>query len=129
MPCLLAQLHQKLQLDYRTTVTQNHQKIELHGSLTTKELKKSHSSRWVGTAQMWRCEGRCGDAEWQSHNSMCWIKIGRDTSGMRYPSPIPDHQAQGSRARKMSPYNFCCKNQWGLGHHKKQQDSKVSHLK
>ena len=35
----------KLQLQYKTNVTKNHQKIKLYGSLTTKELKKPHSSR------------------------------------------------------------------------------------
>ena len=36
---LHAQPQQKLQLDYKTNITQNHQKIELYGSLTTKDLK------------------------------------------------------------------------------------------
>ena len=44
----------KLQLKYRTTITQNYQKIELYGSLITKELKKSYSPRWVGGAKMQR---------------------------------------------------------------------------
>ena len=51
MARLLAQPQQTLQLDYRTAVTQNHQKIKLYGSPTTKELKKSHSSRQVGGAE------------------------------------------------------------------------------
>ena len=45
--CLLTQPQQKLQLDYKTNITQNPQKIQLYGSLTTKELKKPHSSRWA----------------------------------------------------------------------------------
>ena len=32
----------------KTKNNQNYQKIELYGSLTTKELKKKHSSRLVG---------------------------------------------------------------------------------
>ena len=51
MPCLLTQLQKKLQLNYKTESTQKCQKIELYGSPTTKELKKSHSSRWVGEAE------------------------------------------------------------------------------
>ena len=52
---------------------------------------------------------RCRETEWvvlwsQAH--VQWINIGRDTSGMRDPSPIPDHPAQGSSVRKMSPHNF-----------------------
>ena len=50
----LAQPQQKLQLNYKTTITQKHQKIKLYGSLTTKKLKKSHSSRQVGGVEMWR---------------------------------------------------------------------------
>ena len=42
---LLAQPQQKLRLNYKTTITQNRQKIELYRSATTKELKKSHSFR------------------------------------------------------------------------------------
>ena len=30
----------------------------------------------------------------------------RDISGARDPSPTPDHLAQGSSARKISPHNF-----------------------
>ena len=50
---LLAQSQQKLQLNYKTTITQNHWKIEPNGSPTTKELKKSHPFRWVGGAEKW----------------------------------------------------------------------------
>ena len=42
----------------------------------------------------------------QSHIHVWWIKIRWDTSGARDPSPIPDHPAQRSHARKISPYNF-----------------------
>ena len=38
--------------DLKTKSNQNCQKIELYGSLTTKELKKKHSSRLVGRAEM-----------------------------------------------------------------------------
>ena len=39
MAHLLAQPQQKLQLDYKKNISQNHQKIKLYGSPTTKELK------------------------------------------------------------------------------------------
>ena len=61
MAHLFVQPQQKLQLNYKTTITQTCQKIKLCESPTTKELKKSHSSRWVGEhgdAEMY------GDAEW-----------------------------------------------------------------
>ena len=41
MAHLLAQPKQKLQLKYKITITQNHQKIELYGSPSIKELKKA----------------------------------------------------------------------------------------
>ena len=37
----------------KTNNTQNHQKIKLYGSPTTKDLKKPHSSRQVGGAESW----------------------------------------------------------------------------
>ena len=63
MLCLLIQLQQKLQLDYKTNITQVCQKIELYGSPTTKDLKKPHSSRRLGWAEMWSGVERDGDAE------------------------------------------------------------------
>ena len=72
MAHLLAEPQQKLQLDYKTTITQNHQKIELYGSSTTKELKKSHSSRWVGGEER-KCVGsQRGTNMWngQSHTNV-----------------------------------------------------------
>ena len=54
IPCLSAQLQKKLQLDYKTNITQKCQKIELYGSPTTKDLKKPHSSRLAGGVVTWR---------------------------------------------------------------------------
>ena len=42
-----------------------------------------------------------------SHIHVWWIKIGRGTSGTKDLSPGPDHIAQGSSTRKISPHNFC----------------------
>ena len=39
------------QLYLKNDNTQSHQKIKLYGSLTTKDLKKTHSSRWVQGAE------------------------------------------------------------------------------
>ena len=49
----LAQPQQKLQLNYKTTMAQDHQNIELYESPTTKELKKLHLSKKVGGVEMW----------------------------------------------------------------------------
>ena len=63
MARLPAQPQQKLQLDYKTNFTQICRKTELYGSLTTKDLKKPHSSRQVGgpetrrLREVWRGSG------------------------------------------------------------------------
>ena len=60
----LMQPQTKLQLNPKTNNTQTCQKIELYGSLTTKDLKKPHSFRWVEGAEMWRQVERQGDTLW-----------------------------------------------------------------
>ena len=50
--------------------------------------------------QMDRKGGDAVTQNLQSHNHMWWVKIGRDTSEARNPSPIPDYPAQGSSARR-----------------------------
>ena len=42
----------RIPTNLKTKTNQNCQNIELYGSLTTKELKKKHSSRPVGGAEM-----------------------------------------------------------------------------
>ena len=42
----------EIQLDLKTNNTQNWQKTKLYGNLTTEDLKKPHSSRQVGRAEM-----------------------------------------------------------------------------
>ena len=101
---LLVQPQQKLQLDYKTNI-QNHQKIKLYGSLTTKALKKPHSSRQVGGAETCREAWRPRDAE-QMVPYPRVIDKNRVITRVRDPSPTPDHWAQGSSARKISSYNF-----------------------
>ena len=111
----LIQLQKKLQPDCKTNNIQYCQKIELNGTLTTKDLKKPHSSRWVEGAETQG--GKIGMETWcdkdrqqngWSHIHMWQIKIGRDTSGVGDPSPKPDHPAvQGSSARKIKSHTFC----------------------
>ena len=91
---LLMQPWKKLKLHLKTGNTQKHQKIELYGSPTTKDLKKPHSSRLVGGAESQRfCEDTVAAAE-QSHIHVWWIEIGQDTLGVSNPSPRPDCTAQ-----------------------------------
>ena len=100
MPCFLTQLQKKLQVDYKTNISQKSQKIDLCGGLTTKDLKTLHSSRWVGGTEIQRHTQRCRDTEGQSHTHVCWIKTRRNTSGVRYPNLRADHPAQGSSVIK-----------------------------
>ena len=46
----LVQPQKESQLDLKTNNTQNRQKIQLYGSMTTKDLKRPHSLRWAGGA-------------------------------------------------------------------------------
>ena len=57
-------IQQKLQLDYKTSITQIHQKIELYGSLTTKDLQKPYPSRQVGGVEMQRGVESHRDTKW-----------------------------------------------------------------
>ena len=57
----------KTTLDYKTNITQKCQKIKLCGTPTTKDLKKSHSSRQVGGVETWSGAEKCGDRNGQSH--------------------------------------------------------------
>ena len=63
MPCIGAQLQQKLQLDYKTNIIHSCQKIDLYGIPTTKDLKKPHSSIQVGRVEMWRGMERYREVE------------------------------------------------------------------
>ena len=54
---LLEQPPKELQLNLKTSNTQNCQKIKLYGSHTAKDLKKPHSSRWVGGMETQRQSG------------------------------------------------------------------------
>ena len=64
MLCLLMQPQKELQIDLKTSNTQNHQKTELYGSPTTKDLKKPHSSRWIGGVEMHRQAERYRGTVW-----------------------------------------------------------------
>ena len=62
----------------KTKNYQNYQKIELYRSLTTKELKKRHSSRVVEEAEM-GSQGRedmCQGSGWQTRWGRQWLADG-----------------------------------------------------
>ena len=61
----------------KESLLENYQKIELYGSLITKELKKKHSSRLVGGAEM-GSQGREDAQEggsWQTRWSHIHVQI------------------------------------------------------
>ena len=60
LPCTITR---KITSRLHTSITQNHQKIELYGSPTTKEIKKPQLSRWIVRAEMQICTERHRDAE------------------------------------------------------------------
>ena len=65
---------ERITTNIQTKNNQNCQKIELYGSLTTKELKKKHSPRQVGGAEMgsWGIENSCqGGSWWISWSHIC----------------------------------------------------------
>ena len=96
MPSLLTQLQQKLQLDYKTNITQICQKIELYGILTAKDLKKTHSSRQVGRAEAqrgaeggeaWRCRTGCPTSKLGGIPQEGGIPAPDQTTQPRVPAP------------------------------------------
>ena len=63
--------------NFKIKNNQNYQKIELYGSVTTKELKKKHSSKLIGGAEM---DDRGGEdsqqgSSWQSGQSHICMRI------------------------------------------------------
>ena len=76
---------------------QNCQKIKLYGSLTTKELKKKHSSRPAeGVETGSQGERMCGKVVARAPHGPSYVQIaGKNNRGAR-----EIHRAQGSSARK-----------------------------
>ena len=71
LPCTT----KRITTNSKTKNNQNCQRIELHGSLTTKKLKKKHSSRLVGGAEMGSQGGenvRQGSS-WQTGQARWWL--------------------------------------------------------
>ena len=102
MLCLLTQPQKELQLDLKANNTQNCQEIGLYGSLTTKDLKTPHSTRWVGPprdAEMGGEGQRCGGVEGVVPHSH---EVDKNQDG--YGSK-PDSTAQGYITRKINPNN------------------------
>ena len=77
--CLLTQATEGQQ-SLKRKYNQNCQKIELYKSLTTKELKKKHSSRQVEGAETgsWGGEDSWQDGGWQSRWSHTCLQINQE---------------------------------------------------
>ena len=118
--------NQKKDKKFKTKNNQNFQKIELYGSPTTKELKKKHSFRLVGGAEMgsWGrrgqvVRGRLEDRVVPHLLKINWEKqVGRET----------DHATLGSSMRKESLKISDYKNLWGLRQQEKLPASQESSL-
>ena len=107
----------RISTNLKTKNNQNCQNIELDGSLTTKDLKKKYSSRWVDGAEIGSWDGQdtvwwqwgSGGGRWQnrqSHFHVWPIKTREDTWGVSDPSPRPDSRAGSSSDGKIKPHNF-----------------------
>ena len=68
---LLHATTRKITTNFKTNNTPNCQKIELHGSLTTKDFKKPHSFRRAGGVEMqsWGGEARRCSVVWRGGSS------------------------------------------------------------
>ena len=79
LPCTTIR---RIATNLKTRNTQNYQKIKLYGNLTTRELKKSYSSRWVGGVEMGQRDALSGwrQGRWNgpSHIRVGGIKIRRN---------------------------------------------------
>ena len=133
---LLVQPQQKTQLNCKTNITQNHQKIELYGSLKTKEIKEQfiQTGRRGGDAETCRKALRCMEKhsrQMRSPTSTCDGQKLRGIPREQGSQITPEHPAQPSSTRKISPHPVTsgCKNQWGFGWQKKLWDSQESPLK
>ena len=98
----------------KTNNTQNYQKIERYGSLTTKDLKKPHSSRWVGGAELQRWRGKL--AERTVPHLRVVDKNQEGYLGSEQSQPQPKPQSPGFQHwKKKKTITSGYKNLWGLG--------------
>ena len=84
----------------KTKNNQNCHKIKLYGSLTTKELKKKHSSRLVGRAEMgsWGREDSQQGGSWRIGWKRWWLVVPH-LHGENWEEQLgskTDHATQGS---------------------------------
>ena len=96
----------------KTKNNQHSQKIELHGSQTTKELKKKHSSRLVGGVETGSQDGedsRQGGGRWTTQSHIC-VRINWDEQ-LRSER---EHTTQGSNVGKRRPQNLRLKTAVGF---------------
>ena len=87
----------------KTKTNQNCQKIELYGSLTTKELKKKHSSRLVREAEIGSLNGKDMQqgGSWQTGWSHTGVQINqKEQLGSKTP------RNPGFQHREIKPQNL-----------------------
>ena len=107
---VLPRITKRSTTNLKTKNNQNWQKIELYGSLTTKELKKKHSHRLVGGAEMGiRVERTCCGSwrtQWGGGLWTGWPHICMQINWEEQLGSETDHTTQGSSIGKQSLKNL-----------------------
>ena len=124
----------RITTNLKTKNTQNCQKIELYGSLTTKDLKKPHSSRWVRGAK-WQSWG--GEDVMWNREAVAKLAVPHLHVADNYQEAYCGSKQSHPQARQHSPgFQGCyslitsgCKNQWELGWQEKLAVSRESPFK
>ena len=102
----------------KTKINHNYQKIQLYGSLTTKELKKKHLFRLVGRAKTaaWvkKIRGKAAEEGWSKCSSGWWSHIRLRMKWEEQLGRETDCTTQGSSVGKEDLKTSGCKNLWGL---------------
>ena len=116
-----AKIMTKLQNNYHPELSET----ELGGSPTTKELKKSHSSRGLGGGETWIRTEMWGDVETWKHEKGDPIpvcdgqKLGEIYQDQGIPAPNQTTQPRVPALGRWVPISSGCNNQCGLGWCKK----------
>ena len=121
----------RITTNLKTKNSQNCQKIELCGSPTTKDLKKTHSSRPIGRAQLWKqAERWCSMERWRWWGWQQRRQQSRWEGHLRSEQSQPKarlHSRGFQHQEGKSSVTSGCKNQWRMGWQKKLSD--FCHLK
>ena len=109
---------EELQLGLKANNTKNHQKIQLYGSSITKDLKDTHSSRWVGWAELWRQVGRwCDTEKWRQQQQ--WNRLEGQRGSEQSQLQVWPHSPGFQHWEDRSPLHLAVKTSGGWGSRRK----------